>query len=144
MAVLVTGGAGYIGSHMVLALLDAGRDEVVVVDDLSTGFAWALPPEVTLVQGDMGDQALVAETIRRHKVDAIAHFAAVHRCRASGSQSSTPAGLSGGFFLFASPAVDFWCINNQVSKMQKARLEAVKLITHSYLYFRVLIVFSNW
>lgn len=76
MAVLVTGGAGYIGSHMVLALLDAGQDEVVVIDDLSTGFAWALPPEVTLVQGDMGDQALVAETIRRHKVDAIAHFAA--------------------------------------------------------------------
>ncbi|WP_018261953.1 UDP-glucose 4-epimerase GalE [Methylobacterium sp. WSM2598] len=76
MAVLVTGGAGYIGSHMVLALLDAGQDEVVVLDDLSTGFAWALPPEVTLVRGDMGDQALVAETIRRHRVDAIAHFAA--------------------------------------------------------------------
>ncbi|AWN52722.1 UDP-glucose 4-epimerase GalE [Methylobacterium sp. 17Sr1-1] len=76
MAVLVTGGAGYIGSHMVLALIDAGHDEVVVLDDLSTGFDWALPPEVTLVRGDVADQALVAETIRRHNIDALAHFAA--------------------------------------------------------------------
>lgn len=76
MAVLVTGGAGYIGSHMVLALLDAGHEEVVVLDDLSTGFDWALPPEVRLVVGDVADQALVAATIREHKVDALAHFAA--------------------------------------------------------------------
>jgi UDP-glucose 4-epimerase len=76
MAVLVTGGAGYIGSHMVLALLDAGHDKVVVIDDLSTGFDWALPPEVTLVVGDIADQDLVAETIRQHGVDALAHFAA--------------------------------------------------------------------
>ncbi|MCF4125478.1 UDP-glucose 4-epimerase GalE [Methylobacterium sp. SyP6R] len=76
MAVLVTGGAGYIGSHMVLALIDAGHEEVVVLDDLSTGFDWALPPEVTLVRGDVADQTLVAETIRRHKIDALAHFAA--------------------------------------------------------------------
>ena len=76
MAVLVTGGAGYIGSHMVLALIDAGHEEVVVLDDLSTGFDWALPPEVTLVRGDVADQTLVAETIRRHNIDALAHFAA--------------------------------------------------------------------
>ena len=76
MAVLVTGGAGYIGSHMVLALVDAGHEEVVVIDDLSTGFDWALPPEVRLVVGDVADQALVTETILRHRVDAIAHFAA--------------------------------------------------------------------
>lgn len=76
MAVLVTGGAGYIGSHMVLALIDAGHDEVVVIDDLSTGFDWALPPEVTLVVGDVADQELVAKTIREHKVEALAHFAA--------------------------------------------------------------------
>jgi len=75
MAVLVTGGAGYIGSHMVLALLDAD-EEVVVLDNLSTGFDWALPPEATLVVGDMGDQDLVLDTIARHKVEAIAHFAA--------------------------------------------------------------------
>jgi UDP-glucose 4-epimerase len=75
MTVLVTGGAGYIGSHMVLALLDAG-ESVVVVDNLSTGFWWALPQEVPLVVGDMGDQELMAKTIREHKVDSIAHFAA--------------------------------------------------------------------
>ena len=76
MAVLVTGGAGYIGSHMVLALVDAGHEEVVVIDDLSTGFDWALPPEVRLVVGDVADQALVTETILRHQIDAVAHFAA--------------------------------------------------------------------
>ena len=76
MAVLITGGAGYIGSHMVLALQDAGHEEVVVLDDLSTGFDWALPPEVKLVRGDVGDPALVTETILQHRVDAIAHFAA--------------------------------------------------------------------
>jgi UDP-glucose 4-epimerase len=75
MTVLVTGGAGYIGSHMVLALLDAGED-VVVVDNLSTGFSWVLPPEVPLVVGDMGDQDLVAKTVRDHRIEAIAHFAA--------------------------------------------------------------------
>ena len=76
MAVLVTGGAGYIGSHMVLALVDAGHEEVVVLDDLSTGYDWALPPEVRLVVGDVADQALVTETILRHQIDAVAHFAA--------------------------------------------------------------------
>lgn len=76
MAVLVTGGAGYIGSHMVLALLDAGHDEVVVLDDLSTGFDWAVPEGVRLVVGDVADQDLVARTIREHGIDALAHFAA--------------------------------------------------------------------
>ncbi|MBA9068058.1 UDP-glucose 4-epimerase [Methylobacterium sp. RAS18] len=76
MAVLVTGGAGYIGSHMVLALVDAGHEEVVVLDDLSTGYDWVLPPEVRLVVGDVADQALVTETILRHRIDTVAHFAA--------------------------------------------------------------------
>lgn len=75
MTVLVTGGAGYIGSHMVLALLDAG-EKVVVLDNLSTGFRWAVPPEVPLVQGDFGDEDLVTETLARYDVTAIAHFAA--------------------------------------------------------------------
>src|SRR5579863_381066 len=75
MAVLVTGGAGYIGGHMALALIDAG-EKPIVVDNLSTGFAWAVPQEATLVVGDFGDQALVARLIREHEIDAIAHFAA--------------------------------------------------------------------
>ena len=74
MSVLVTGGAGYIGSHMVLELLDAGED-VVVIDNLSTGFRWAVAPRATLVVGDAGDQDLVKTVIRKHKVDAIIHFA---------------------------------------------------------------------
>jgi UDP-glucose 4-epimerase len=75
MSVLVTGGAGYIGGHMVLGLLDAG-EKVVVVDNLSTGFRWAVPPEATLVVGDIGDAALIARLIAEHEVEAIAHFAA--------------------------------------------------------------------
>jgi UDP-glucose 4-epimerase len=75
MAVLVTGGAGYIGSHMVLELLDA-HEKVVVLDNLSTGFWWAIPPEVSFVQGDMGDQALVSRVIAEHGIKAIVHFAA--------------------------------------------------------------------
>lgn len=74
MAVLVTGGAGYIGSHMVLALNDAGHD-VVVLDNLSTGFTWAIAPQAKLVEGDIGDEALVANIIADHKIDAVVHFA---------------------------------------------------------------------
>src|SRR5690606_26322715 len=74
MSVLVTGGAGYIGSHMVWELLDAG-EEVVVLDRLSTGFDWAVPPEARLVVGDIADRDLVATLIRDHAVDAIIHFA---------------------------------------------------------------------
>lgn len=75
MAVLVTGGAGYIGSHMVLELLDAG-ERVIVIDNLSTGFRSAVPDGATLVLGDFGDQALVEALIGEHGIDAIVHFAA--------------------------------------------------------------------
>ena len=75
MSVLVTGGAGYIGSHMVHALLDAG-ERVVVLDDLSTGFDWALPQGARFVIGDAGNQALVARLIAEHRIEAILHFAA--------------------------------------------------------------------
>lgn len=75
MTILVTGGAGYIGSHMVHALADAG-EAVVVLDNLSTGFAWALPKDVPLIEGETGDQPLVASIIREHGIDAIVHFAA--------------------------------------------------------------------
>jgi UDP-glucose 4-epimerase len=75
MAVLVTGGAGYIGGHMALALVDRG-EEVVVVDNLSTGFAWGVPPGAKLVVGDFGDNDLIARLIDEYSIDAIAHFAA--------------------------------------------------------------------
>jgi UDP-glucose 4-epimerase len=73
--VLVTGGAGYIGGHMVLALLDAGL-KPVVFDNLSTGFRWSMPEGVSLVVGDVGDYELVLQTLQSHEIDAIVHFAA--------------------------------------------------------------------
>ena len=75
MTVLVTGGAGYIGSHMVLELAETG-ERVVVLDNLSTGHDWAIPPGVPLVVGDSGDQELVGRLLRDEAVDAIIHFAA--------------------------------------------------------------------
>jgi UDP-glucose 4-epimerase len=73
-AVLVTGGAGYIGSHAVLALLDGGWS-VVVIDNLSTGFRWAVPQEAAFVEGDIADQGLVGRLIAEHGIGAIIHFA---------------------------------------------------------------------
>lgn len=75
MAILVTGGAGYIGSHMALELLDAG-EKVVVLDNLTTGFRWAVPDKATLVVGDFGDDDLVTETLARYDIEEIIHFAA--------------------------------------------------------------------
>ena len=75
MTVLVTGGAGYIGSHMVYALVGAG-ERVVVLDNLSTGFDWAVAAGVPLVVGDTGDQNLVSTIINEHEVESIIHFAA--------------------------------------------------------------------
>ena len=74
MTVLVTGGAGYIGSHMVWRLLDAGEN-VVVLDRLSTGFEWAVPPEANLVVGDIGDGEFVEALLKERGVDAVIHFA---------------------------------------------------------------------
>jgi UDP-glucose 4-epimerase len=74
MTVLVTGGAGFIGSHMVLALTDAGED-VVVLDNLSTGFWWAVAPAAKLIEGDIGDEALLDRVISEYRFDAIIHFA---------------------------------------------------------------------
>ncbi len=75
MTILVTGGAGYIGSHMVHALLDAG-ERVVVLDNLSTGFSWAVPDGAILAAGETGDAARVSALLAEHEVDAIIHFAA--------------------------------------------------------------------
>ncbi len=74
MTVLVTGGAGYIGSHMVWNRLDAGED-VIVLDNLSTGFRWAVPDAARFVKGDVGDEALLARLIGEHEIDAVVHFA---------------------------------------------------------------------
>ena len=75
MTVLVTGGAGYIGSHMVHELRDAG-EHVVVLDNLSTGFRWLLPGDVPLFVGETGDESLVSAIIAAHDVRAVIHFAA--------------------------------------------------------------------
>ncbi len=74
MTILVTGGAGYIGSHMVLALTEMG-EEVVVLDNLSTGYWWAIAPEAKLVEGDIGDEALLGRIMAEHGFDAVVHFA---------------------------------------------------------------------
>jgi UDP-glucose 4-epimerase len=75
MTVLVTGAAGYIGSHMVYEFLGAG-EPVVALDDLSTGFRWAVPNGVPFHVADIGDEKRVATIIADHGVDAIVHFAA--------------------------------------------------------------------
>src|SRR5437660_3621966 len=74
MTVLVTGGAGYIGSHMVQALAEAG-ESVVVIDNLSTGFSTALPKGVPLFIGDAADENLVEGVISAHSVESIIHLA---------------------------------------------------------------------
>ena len=72
--ILVTGGAGYIGSHAVLALKDGGWP-VVVIDNLVTGFRWAIPEDVPFVEGDISDPACVAAALADHHIGAIMHFA---------------------------------------------------------------------
>ena len=74
MAILVTGGAGYIGSHMVLNLADAG-ETVVVLDNLVTGFDWAIDSRAIFVRGEAGDMALVARLIDEYEISEIVHFA---------------------------------------------------------------------
>ncbi len=74
MTILITGGAGYIGSHAILAFREAGYG-VAVLDDLSTGRRSAVPAEVPLAHGDAGDRELVDRLIRDHGVEAVVHFA---------------------------------------------------------------------
>jgi UDP-glucose 4-epimerase len=118
MTILVTGGAGYIGSHMVLALAGAG-ERVVVLDNLSTGFGWAVAEGVPVVIGETGDQALVDRIIAAHEVEAIIHFAAsivvpdsvadplgYYRNNTANSRSLIECAVKGGVkrFVFSSTA----------------------------------------
>ena len=73
--VLVTGGAGYIGSHAVRALVDDGHS-VVVLDDLSAGHREAVPPQVPIVQRRIHERDAVIEVLREHRIDVVMHFAA--------------------------------------------------------------------
>jgi UDP-glucose 4-epimerase len=75
MAILITGGAGYIGSHMVYELADRG-EQPVVIDDFSSGFEWAIPSGVPVLVADIGDQRRVAPFIAKHGISEIIHFAA--------------------------------------------------------------------
>ena len=119
--VLVTGGAGYIGSHAVLALLDAGRS-VVVLDNLVTGFADAIDPRAGFVQGDVSDADLVARVIADHDVHAILHFAGsvvvpesvsdplkYYRNNTAATRTLIEAAVAGGVrhFLFSSTAATY-------------------------------------
>ena len=120
-AVLVTGGAGYIGSHAVLALADAGW-RVVVLDNLVTGFAWAVDRRATFVEGDVADMALVGRTIAEHGIGAILHFAGsvvvpesvadplkYYRNNTAASRALIEAAVAGGVrhFIFSSTAATY-------------------------------------
>jgi len=74
MAVLITGGAGYIGSHAVLTFLDAGETPVVI-DNLSTGFDWLVPAGVPFHNNDIADRDAVEAILRQHDIETIVHFA---------------------------------------------------------------------
>ena len=74
MSILITGGAGYIGSHMAHHLIEAGED-IVVLDNLSTGVEKNLPKNIAFVRGDVADPALVSKLIDTHKIDSVIHFA---------------------------------------------------------------------
>ena len=115
---LVTGGAGYVGSHAVLAFREAGYP-VVVLDDLSTGLRSALPPDTLFVEGDAGDPATTAGVIRDYGVEAVVHLAGsssvpdsiarpldCYRNNAVASANLIRACVEGGVrrFLFASSA----------------------------------------
>ena len=119
--VLVTGGAGYIGSHAVLALIDAGHCPVVV-DNLTTGFRKAIPDGVPFHHGDIANEALVAKIIAEHHVEAILHFAGsiivpesvtnplkYYRNNTANSRSIIESAINGGVkhFIFSSTAATY-------------------------------------
>ena len=119
--ILVTGGAGYIGSHAVLALLDAGWP-VVVVDNLVTGFRWAVPDSAAFVQADIAQVETMIAVIAEHGVGAILHFAGsvvvpesvadplkYYRNNTAASRALIEAAVTGGVkhFIFSSTAATY-------------------------------------
>jgi UDP-glucose 4-epimerase len=74
--ILVTGGAGYIGSHTLRALQAAGHTQILVLDNLYSGHRWALPSNVALIEGSVGDATLLDRIFKEHPIDSILHFAA--------------------------------------------------------------------
>ncbi|HKQ45241.1 MAG TPA: UDP-glucose 4-epimerase GalE [Rhizomicrobium sp.] len=74
MTILITGGAGYIGSHMAHHLLGTG-EKIVVLDNMVTGVKKNVPEDVTFVKGDIGDEALVSDLLAAHGIDSVIHFA---------------------------------------------------------------------
>jgi UDP-glucose 4-epimerase len=76
MRILVTGGAGFIGSIVTAQLLEAGHEAVIVYDDLSKGSRNAVPQSVKLIEGNVGDRAALDAVFQKHKFDAVMHFAA--------------------------------------------------------------------
>ena len=82
MSILVTGGAGYVGSLTVAALQQRG-DSIVVLDNLSTGHRDAVPSSLPFYQGDIADQTLVANIVKKHDVTQVVHFAALSLVGAS-------------------------------------------------------------
>jgi UDP-glucose 4-epimerase len=119
--VLVTGGAGYIGSHAVLALKDAGHNPVVI-DNLTTGFRWALPDDAPFYEGDIADETLIARIIQEQHIQAIMHFAGsiivpesvenplkYYRNNTANSRSIIEAAITGGVkhFIFSSTAATY-------------------------------------
>jgi UDP-glucose 4-epimerase len=127
MSILVTGGAGYIGSHMVLELLDRGED-IVVIDDLSTGIRKSVPDSVKLFVGDIGDLDFTYNVLRSYAVETIFHFAGsvivpesvsnplkYYQNNTANSRnlltSATRAGVR--FFVFSSTAAVYGSISDQ-------------------------------
>ena len=74
MAILVTGGAGYIGSHMTFALCDQG-EKVVILDNLSTGVPALLDARAQFVRGDVGDKTLLRNLLDKYEIESVIHFA---------------------------------------------------------------------
>lgn len=119
--ILVTGGAGYIGSHAVHALRDAGWP-VVVIDNLVTGFRWAVPEGVSFVEADIGEADAVSRAIADHRIGAIMHFAGsvvvpesvedplkYYRNNTANSRTLIEAAVKGGVrhFIFSSTAATY-------------------------------------